>query len=236
MEQAKGTGKKAEITSKDAIIEVESGELQLGAVGRELPQFVDQGLDGQGKEERSQGIPLLDANFGGELVFSKLEARGLSIAPLRPTSKLGELSSDLGKSFCAVDAIESVFEVKFEKTFGGARGVGFGPIPGRVDGPISSELRGHPHLAGLEELLSVLLNRGAQALASKPAQDFANCDWSEATFGFAQSQEAGSGEVFGKLGGGSPTHKKLNDFRELLQDSSPLRWRQGFKDVLDTQA
>ena len=99
LEQAKGTGKKAEITSKDAIIEVESGELQLGAVGRELPQFVDQGLDCEGKEEWSKGIPLLDANFGGELAFSKLEARGLSIATLRPTSKLGELNSDPRKSF-----------------------------------------------------------------------------------------------------------------------------------------
>ena len=41
MEQAEGTGKDAEAASKDAIVQVKSGEFQLGAVGTELPQLED---------------------------------------------------------------------------------------------------------------------------------------------------------------------------------------------------
>ena len=216
MEQAKGTREEAEVASKEAIIEVKSAEFQLGAVGTKFPQFIDQGLDGKGEKKRPKGIPLLNTYFGGELVLSKEEARRLSVAPLRPTGKLGELSSDLSKSSRAVDAIECIFKVKFEEAFGGAPSVGFGPAPGRMDGPICPELRGDPNLARLEKLLRVLLDSGTQALASKPAHDIANGNRSEATVGFAQSHEVGTRKVFSKLQGGDPAHKELNDFSELF--------------------
>ena len=120
LEQAKGTRQEAEVSSKDVVVQVESGQFQLGAAGPEPPQFVDQRLDGKGEEERPKGIPLLNTHLGGEFMLSEKKARRLSIAPLSPTGKLGELGSDLGKGFSTVNAVERVLEIKFEKTLGGA--------------------------------------------------------------------------------------------------------------------
>jgi hypothetical protein len=126
------------------------------------------------------------------------------------------VSSDLRQGFGPVNAIESIFKVKFEQAFGHA-------------------VR-NPNLTRLEELPGVILDNGTQALTGKAAEDFTNGNGSEATFWFTQSHQASSGEVFGKLWRSRPSHKKLNSFRELLKDGSAVSWRQGFQDVLHTQA
>ena len=44
----------------------------------------------------------------------------MGVAPLSPTGQLWEVSSDLSKGFSAVNAIECIFKVEFEKPFCGA--------------------------------------------------------------------------------------------------------------------
>ena len=100
--------------------------------------------------------------------------------------------------------------------------------------PSSPEFCGDPHLARLEKLLRVLLDSGTQALASKPTQDFANGNGSEAAVWFAQSHEVGTRKVFSKFQGGDPAHKELNDFSELFKDSGSVCRSQGFQEVLNS--
>ena len=57
LEQTKGSREEVEVTSQDAIVQVESGDVKTNIVDLELPQLVGQGLDGEGKQERPKGIP-----------------------------------------------------------------------------------------------------------------------------------------------------------------------------------
>ena len=76
LDQAKGTRKVTEVPSKDAIVQVEGGEVKLGSIEPEFPQLVYQRLDGEGEKERPKGIPLLNTSLGGKLVLPKRRREG----------------------------------------------------------------------------------------------------------------------------------------------------------------
>ena len=73
LEQTKGSREEVEVTSQDAIVQVESGDVKTNIVDLELPQLVGQGLDGEGKQERPKRVPLLDTSFRRKFVFPKEE-------------------------------------------------------------------------------------------------------------------------------------------------------------------
>ena len=95
LEQTKGSREEVEVTSQDAIVQVESGNVKTIIVAPEIPQLIGQGLNGKGKQEWPKGVPLLNANFRSKFVFSEEEPGWLYVAPLRPTGQFREVRSDL---------------------------------------------------------------------------------------------------------------------------------------------
>ena len=110
------------------------------------------------------------------------------------------------------------------------------PLSARMDGSINPELAGHADLVRREELLGIFLDCGAQALADDASQDFSYSDRANSAFWLFESEEFGARQVFSEVGWGAALCKQLNDVGQLLYNSRLLRRRQGFKQVLYSEA
>ena len=115
LHQAQGLSDDVHVTSKDTIIKVKEGQIQLSAFNVELPKFSGQVVDGQGKQERPEGITLLDTRGGSEGVATKLQVGAGSVAPVGPLSQARELLTTPLQELLTSNRVERVLEVKLKK-------------------------------------------------------------------------------------------------------------------------
>jgi hypothetical protein len=222
------------ITGQDAVVQVEQVQVQRGLL--DLREFFDQFMDGQGEEERTQRVSLLNASGRVDRVRAKLEVGGGTVTPVGPFGKAREDMAAPLQKLRAVHIVEGVFEIKFEQTFVSAVGMSFGPGPASVDSSIKAERASDTELSRGEIGGSVIFSTGAQGFTSEPAQDFSNCDGPYASFRLGKGDKASSGQDRSDRVRGLPAGKQVNNLKQLVQGMVLSGWSESIKEVLDPEA
>jgi hypothetical protein len=152
-----------------AIVEVPAIEVE----GR--GEASDQGVEGEGEEKRSEGVPLLHPLLGGDDGGAAVEGGVLTVREGSPAGKCGGVVGDSPEHGGTVDGVEGIGAINLEYSEGG-RGREGGGDGGESHGDRFAGPREHdPTLVG-EHRIHCRPDgwQGAGVFADNPAEGFAD--------------------------------------------------------------
>ena len=143
-------------TSQAQVVQVRVNQLKSPG-GAEASQLRQNRLEGQGEEQRTQGVALLNTHLRRDNVRAEHEFGRRRVAILDPRRQAGEAVAHFAQEGEPIDRVEGVSKVKFNKHLVGLVLVAAAPLLRNLRANFSTQRERNANLKGREVIASSLL-------------------------------------------------------------------------------
>ena len=175
--------KKINIAGKGNIVKVLD---VTGEVRKLVLKSYNDGMNSNGKQEKSQWVTLLDATRGEHKGLIEFQPRWLALAEFDPPQKLWTLVGNLPKNRGPVESVKGVFQIDLENSQRSSVTHRSNKPIQRVRNGFTATTNAHSEMKRNEQRAGFLARKTSKALGNKSAQDLTNCHGSYATILFHQ--------------------------------------------------
>ena len=230
LDMVKGSGYSINVPCQDPVIKIEGGKVKAAL------ELLGQGLQRGCKEQRSQGVALLDSTGGVNDSVPKLKVRGDSIAPCHPTGKLREVGAGGVEHILPRDGVESVGEVQLEQHLVWGVVVFCRPCPDSVDRGFGTAGDRNPNLSWPEVFAGTASHAFHQALPCKAPEHLADGYRPNPTTRLRDGNKAGPCKKGCCSCASLAIAEERNDAVEVIQEGIGASWKARFAQVPDPEA